>query len=71
MLKFTKGLANQNGTSIKSNYTKPNDLEKLEKIRSQMKGNINNFPKTKMQEIEVNKSIYQDRINALKNIKKD
>lgn len=58
-------------TKIVSNYTKLTEEMRIANIRNQMNGVFNKKEIKKDIIIPENKDIYKDRINALKNIKKD
>lgn len=70
MLKFTKGFVPNNQTKIATNYIKMTPIDRINIIHERQKG-ITNLEEKKKIEIVENKDIYRDRINALRNIKKD
>lgn len=70
---FTKAFMNSKTATTHSNYVKMDELKRLEKINDIMTGKNMQRPEkiVKIEESDINRSIYQDRVNALKGIKKD
>ena len=73
MFKFTKSFVQNNETKLATNYNKIDDTKRIEQIRERMYPQNNNIDESPINapESETNKMIYRDRINAMKNIKKD
>lgn len=74
MLRFNKGFLKNTSTKIATNYSSISEADKIKEIKNRMYGNINikqnnNLSNTNL--IRENKDVYNERINALKNIKKD
>lgn len=67
MLKFTKGIVNQNQTKIATEYIRMSDMDRIQKIlECQKQSKYVEKKEEKKQNID-----FQTKINALKNIKKD
>lgn len=72
MFNFYKGFNKNQDTKIVTSYIRMTDIDRINKIREQREGLLNK--KEEKQEksyFNENKDIYHDRINALRNIKKD
>lgn len=74
MLRFNKGFIKNNNTKIATTYNPANESDKIKEIRDRMECKINikqnnNLSNTNL--IRENKDVYNERINALKHIKKD
>lgn len=68
MLNFYKGFQKNKETKIVSNYVKVTDFDRINRILDQKSGLFNKMEQVVSKE---NQNIHKDRINALKNIKKD
>lgn len=71
MLEFKKGFSKKEETRIVSNYIPMTESEKIERIRNQMTGVYQKTKPISNTPIIENKKMHKDRIDALKNIKKD
>ena len=71
MLEFKKGFSKKEETIIVSNYIPMTESEKIERIRNQMTGVYQKTKPISNTPIIENKKMHKDRIDALKNIKKD
>lgn len=72
MFNFYKGFNKNKETKIVTDYVKITDIDRINQIREQRSGSFNKQQSvTENVPIQENKDIYRDRMNALKNIKKD
>lgn len=71
MFKFTKSFIDVNSYEKDKEQQKLKELEKISQIREQMAGNLMKKPNKPIEDSKVSQNIHQDRINALRNIKKD
>ena len=71
MLEFKKGFTKKEETRIVSNYIPMTESEKIDRIRNQMTGVYQKTKPISNTPIIENKKMHKDRIDALKNIKKD
>lgn len=72
MFNFYKGFNKNKETKIVTDYVKITDIDRINQIRDQRAGVFNKQqPVINNTPIQENKDIHRDRMNALKNIKKD
>lgn len=71
MFKFTKAFVKVNPYERDPELQKLKEIEKISKIREQMSGNMNKQPNKPIANSNVSENIHRERVNALRNIKKD
>lgn len=71
MFNFYKGFNKNKETKIVTDYIKITDMDRINQIRKQREEVFHKQPDIPSTPITENKDIYRDRMNALKNIKKD